>query len=473
MTDTAGVSCSANVTILVVSTPTCNTTNADDDYYQLCEDTAFSSNVLLNDSDAQNDVQLVDATVTPLSGFGPFNGTVTILPNGDFTYTPNAGFTGHDQFSYEVVDDGLVPAIDRATVYFDVAVDTNTTFAIDDINFTRVDTPVDGNVLTNDIDPEGDVQTVTTTTVTSSQGVVVTIDAVTGAYTYTPPAGYIGVDSFVYSIVDNRVVCPATDNATVFINVDPVCIATADAFESCIDTTVARGSVLANDIDPDIVLTTGNITTASGGVAVMQADGFFTYTPAVGFEGLDSFTYTMRNNSGLSCDAPVTIEVENTCAPPDAVDDFYNECEAFLPITGNVLLNDSTDSEIPTESISVDVAVTSGLPGPFNGAVVINAAGDFTYTPNSGYLGPDRFVYEIVDTGGDRDRATVYLYVYDNKTFAIDDINFTRVDTPVDGNVLTNDIAGRCGWNTSFLEYLLDLGLMNWKATTNFNFRDK
>ena len=33
---------------------------------------------------------------------GPTNGTVTIAPDGQATYTPNAGFTGQDSFTYTV-----------------------------------------------------------------------------------------------------------------------------------------------------------------------------------------------------------------------------------------------------------------------------------------------------------------------------------------------------------------------------------
>ncbi|MBD3864716.1 Ig-like domain-containing protein, partial [Olleya marilimosa] len=60
--------------------------------------------------------------------------------------------------------------------------------------------------------------TVTTTTVTTAQGVTVTINANTGVFTYTPNAGYVGTDSFVYTICDNG--SPqACDQATVYLTV--------------------------------------------------------------------------------------------------------------------------------------------------------------------------------------------------------------------------------------------------------------
>ena len=422
-----GVECSALVTIKI--TPFCDI-DVRDDFNLGCHDTDITGNVLPND--VPNDPALVSVNVAATDALpGPYNGSVVINADGTYVYTPTPGFIGWDSFVYEsyLISD---PTIwDRATVYLYVY--NNITYAIDDINYTLVDTPIDGNVLTNDSDIEGDTQVVTTTTVTSVEGVVVTIDANTGEYSYDPPTGFVGTDTFEYSIFDSRVSCPAIDNATVFINVKrpDECIAMADPFESCLNTTVVRGSVLANDIDPDFVVTTGNIVTTMGGLAVMQADGFFTYTPAVGFEGEDSFAYTMQNIDGLTCIAPVTIEVENTCEPPDAVDDFYIGCQDE-DITENVLLNDSTDNEVPTETISVDVAATNALPGPFNGSLIINTNGDFTYIPNAGYSGADYFVYEIVDTGGDRDRATVYFYILDPSTIA--GINIEKTGVWIDSN---------------------------------------
>ena len=35
---------------------------------------------------------------------GPARGTLTLNPNGSFTYTPDAGYTGPDAFTYVVAD---------------------------------------------------------------------------------------------------------------------------------------------------------------------------------------------------------------------------------------------------------------------------------------------------------------------------------------------------------------------------------
>lgn len=65
--------------------------------------------------------------------------------------------------------------------------------------------------------------------------------------------------------------------------------------------TVAAPGVLANDSDPDaigpaltVMLFTG--TSANGGNVSISANGAFTYNPPPGFEGTDTFTYTLNDN---------------------------------------------------------------------------------------------------------------------------------------------------------------------------------
>jgi VCBS repeat-containing protein len=56
--------------------------------------------VLGNDTDADGDA------LTAILNVGPSNGTLTLNSDGSFTYTPNAGFTGLDTFTYHA-NDGL------------------------------------------------------------------------------------------------------------------------------------------------------------------------------------------------------------------------------------------------------------------------------------------------------------------------------------------------------------------------------
>lgn len=73
--------------------------------------------------------------------------------------------------------------------------------------------------------------------------------------------------------------------------------------------------VLKNDVTLDnsaITITSSlNITTALGGTVVMAADGSFTYAPKVGVVGNDSFSYSIKNGTGVISNGMVNIAVAN------------------------------------------------------------------------------------------------------------------------------------------------------------------
>lgn len=61
-----------------------------------------TGNLLANDKDPEGTALVINSTPV----VQPAHGTVTINPDGTFTYTPMAGYTGPDQFTYEVCDSG-------------------------------------------------------------------------------------------------------------------------------------------------------------------------------------------------------------------------------------------------------------------------------------------------------------------------------------------------------------------------------
>lgn len=85
-----------------------------------------------------------------------------------------------------------------------VTVEANSTVAIDDFIETPLNTPVSGNVLDNDYDPQGDTQAVNSTgSFTTSHGGTIVINA-NGTYTYTPANGFSGLDNYEYEVCDNH-----------------------------------------------------------------------------------------------------------------------------------------------------------------------------------------------------------------------------------------------------------------------------
>ncbi|RQO29632.1 hypothetical protein DBR32_15635, partial [Taibaiella sp. KBW10] len=293
----------------------------------------------------------------------------------------------------------------------------NTTQAVNDFNNTLVNTAVTGNVLTNDEDLEGNTQTVNTNPVSAPGHGVVTLNS-NGSYTYTPARDYVGEDQFRYAVCDNGTPT-ACDTAVVTIKILPERnginnppVANDDAATTPVNTPVS-GNMIANDKDPDSNPLTINTSPVSGpthGTVTINANGTYDYTPASNFVGKDSFDYRICDNGTPAlCDvATVIIDVR----PITTANVTYANDDAGIgirntPITGNVKTND-TDPEGNTQTVT-----TTPVVAPANGTLVLNADGTYIYTPNNGYVGPDKFVYTTCDNGTPVacDQATVYLTI--------------------------------------------------------------
>ncbi|MCF0070239.1 Ig-like domain-containing protein [Dyadobacter sp. CY261] len=144
------------------------------------------------------------------------------------------------------------------------------------------------------------------------------------------PAGASAGDELEYTVViTNGGPDPASNtafNETIDINTTLVPgsvkaspIAQNDSYVTIgnVNITVPVGTGLfANDISPAATAlslsSSTNITTSNGGtVVITAATGAFTYQPAAGFTGNDTFTYDIQNGSGMTSSATVTIAVGN------------------------------------------------------------------------------------------------------------------------------------------------------------------
>ncbi len=190
--------------------------------------------------------------------------------------------------------------------------------ATDEENPVTVTTP---GVLDNDSDP--DIGDALTMTVVDTSGTVGLIDAwgTDGSFTYNPngqfeylQAGGSTTDSFTYTVSDGY---GGTDTATVTIAVNGVNdppVAVNDSAITYEDTPVII-DVLNNDSDVEgDTLTVDSVTQGTNG-SVINNGSNVTYTPALNFTGIDSFTYTSSDGNGGTDTATVTVNVTVTETP--------------------------------------------------------------------------------------------------------------------------------------------------------------
>jgi VCBS repeat-containing protein len=219
--------------------------------------------------------------------------------------------------------------------------------------------------------------------------------------------------------------------------------------------------VAANDTDPDGNLdpATTNTTCAtctgpSNGTLDNNGDGTFTYTPNPSYNGPDSFVYEICDTDLLCDTAMVSIAVGD---PPVANDDDFTTDEDTTVLI-NVAGNDTdADGNLDVTTTNTTCGTCSG---PANGTLVNNGTGTFDYTPNPDYSGGDSFVYEICDTAGACDTATVTVTISpvadppvanDDAASTVEDtlvvIDVAANDTDADGNLepaTTNTTCGTC-----------------------------
>ncbi len=407
---------------------------ATEDSYTTAEDTALTiavPGVLTNDTDVEG------TSLTVVVVDQPVHGTLTLNPNGSFTYTPFLNFSGTDTFTYRASDatseSNLATVTITVTAENDPPVATNDTYTVDEDAAITVNAA--SGVLDNDTDAED--STLTAAVVDQPTNGTLTLNS-DGSFTYTPDANFSGTDSFTYRANDGTA---ESNLANVTITVAPVNdapLATNDAYATGVDEqlVIALPGVLANDTDADgNSLTAAVVDNPTSGTLTLNSDGSFTYTPGSGFQGTDTFTYRASDGTTTSNLATVTITVNSA---PVAVNDLYSTDEDTpLAITLPGVLGNDTDADSDTLTA---VVVTQ----PTSGTLAINADGSFTYTPNANFSGTDSFTYRANDGFENSNIATVTITVnsVNDAPVATADSYSTPTDTALvvsGAGVLAND----------------------------------
>ncbi|QUD89314.1 beta strand repeat-containing protein [Phenylobacterium montanum] len=366
---------------------------------------AAASGVLSTDTDPNG----LAMTASLATNGGPSHGTLTLNADGSFTYTPTLGFAGTDSFTYVASDSQ--GSSTPTTVTLNVAAGTVATQAASygaNAGHALTVNAASG-VLAGDTDPNGLAMTATLAQNGGPQHGALTLNA-DGSFTYTPTAGYAGTDSFTYIASDSL---GSSAPTTVTLNVAAGTIATqaasygANAGHAL--TVNAASGVLAGDTDPNGLAMTATLATNGGpqhGALTLNADGSFTYTPTAGYAGTDSFTYIASD--GLGSSAPTTVTLNVAAQAPTT------QAASYGANAGHVLTEAAAQGVLAGASDPNGLTLTAALAqngGPQHGALVLNADGSFTYTPNAGFAGTDSFTYIASDSLGSSAPTTVTLNV--------------------------------------------------------------
>ncbi|MEO8133999.1 MAG: Ig-like domain-containing protein [Betaproteobacteria bacterium] len=392
ISDGKGGTAAATVSVTVTGPPNRPPVAQNDSFTVNQNSSANSFNVLANDSDPDGDALTVTAIGPPAHG-------VASLSSGNVSYTPTTGFTGSDAFTYTISDGRGGTASATVSVTIQPVVVNRPPVAQNDAYTVDQNSSANSlNVLANDSDPDGDALAITAVGTPAH----CTATIVGNRISYTPAPGYSGADGFGYTISDGK---GGTANATVGITIvvpalNRPPVAQDDAFTVAQDSSANSLNVLANDSDPDgDTLTLTAVSAPARGTAVI-AGNRVSYTPASGFFGTDTFTYTIADGRGGTASATVTVTVASANAnrPPVARDDVF---VVFQSTNLDVLANDS-DPDGDNLTITAVTQPQSGLIEILAGGKLLRFTMPFAFNRTT-------FTYTISDGRGGIATANVTL----------------------------------------------------------------
>lgn len=362
-----------------------------DDNYTTLEEFPFTTSVAVNDSDENGGV-LIYSLISP-----PLYGEISFQSNGVFTYEPELNFWGTDAFVYQVCD--AFGECDQALVTITVEFVNDDPILVDETYVMDEDDILNGNVGENDIELDFEVL-IYTVVEGPFHGVLTLFND--GYFTYVPDPDFYGTDYVVYSGCDPCIVCDEGMMTIEILPVNDTPVAQNDEFEMEEDG-VLIDTVADNDADVDgDELTYSVVAGPQQGEIAWESDGSFTYIPAPGFWGQDSFVYEVCDPDGL-CVQAVGVIVVSAVNDTPVVSGGSFQAEEDVVLSGHAGEN---DYDPDNEELHYTL-----LGGPQHGELTLDEDGHFTYTPDLNFSGSDSFIYEACDAENACGEATVTIEV--------------------------------------------------------------
>jgi gliding motility-associated-like protein len=428
--------CPTQTLAITVTDPTvpysAPTTNPDIDATNI--NVPVSGNVSTNDAAGATYTQPAQQT----------GATITVNANGSYSFT--ATIPGVYTYLVPVCPTGVTsncPTVPLVITVSDPLKASNSPVANTDVATVNTGSSVTTKVLANDkaANAGTSLNPASLTIVTNGANGTAVVNA-DGTITYTPKAGFTGVDEITYRVCDNSTpalcstakvvytIQPATEPAKTFAT---------DDYNSTPAGSAVTGSVLVNDGNTAGESLTATLTsgpTATEGTLVFNPDGSYTFTPAPGFSGPVDVVYTVCSASNVCSKATLHLVVN----PPPALIPDFNATLVGLIVEGNVATNDV-----------VAAGSTYGQPDPIAGAnLVMNPNG--TYSFDSSIPGTYEYLVPVCAKGQTTNCPTVALvisvsdpYAQTNAPVVNPDIVSVAAGATVTTNVLANDQATNDG----------------------------
>ena len=326
----------------------------------------------------------------------PQQGSATVKSTW-IDYTPNQNASGTDSFTYTVTDRQGARASARVRVAISAAPSLNQNpVAVPDTVLTRPDRMVTVNVLSNDVDPDGDPLTLEEDGLeTATPELDPQVRSSSTLQIHTPSQA--GTYLVSYTVSDGRG-GSARGTVTVYVQDDaplkaPIARDDFVTYEDLpTDGSAVRVKVLENDEDPDGSIDELTVTSGESGVTVDGSDLLIPVT-----DTLRLVVYTITDRDGLTNSAVVTVPGRDSTAPLLNTAALPIEMDAGTSRTIN--LSDYVVTRSGRSPRLVDG--TSPVPQAGLDSVVADSSTQLTLTATATFGGNSAFLIQVADGAAD------------------------------------------------------------------------
>jgi hypothetical protein len=309
---------------------------------------------------------------------GPTHGTLSgTAPN--LTYTPAAGFTGTDSFTFTITDttNGLTSAPAATVTLVVVPPPTANSRSLSVNPNTAASFSLTGSA------PNSDLYTITIGT-SPVHGM---LGGTLPNLTYTPAAGFFGYDSFTFSVTDTVSTLTSSGTITFAVGLPVANPESAAVAQGHSQTITLTGAAPSNDPLSFTLASNPSHGTLSDFSA---ATGQVIYTPTGTYTGPDSFTFTVTDTVSNQTSTAATVSL-TVAVPPTA-----NSLTMTVAQGQGTALTLTGSPPSPTSDPLVFTVTVTPAHGTLSG--LTSTTGHITYTPFPNYVGSDSFQFTVTDT---------------------------------------------------------------------------
>ena len=322
----------------------------------------------------------------------PQQGSATVKSTW-IDYTPNQNASGTDSFTYTVTDRQGARASARVRVAISAAPSLNQNpVAVPDTVLTRPDRMVTVNVLSNDVDPDGDPLTLEEDGLeTATPELDPQVRSSSTLQIHTPSQA--GTYLVSYTVSDGRG-GSARGTVTVYVQDDaplkaPIARDDFVTYEDLpTDGSAVRVKVLENDEDPDGSIDELTVTSGESGVTVDGSDLLIPVT-----DTLRLVVYTITDRDGLTNSAVVTVPGRDSTAP------LLNTAALPIEMDAGTSRTINLSDYVVTRSGRSPRLVDGTSPVPQTGldSVVADSSTQLTLTATATFGGNSAFLIQVAD----------------------------------------------------------------------------